>query len=229
MRQVRALYMEDSRTQHQALVTKIGCSEINKKLYNWIQLSETIFHPKGGGQPADEGIIGGVKVAYVHKEIPNKSHLDQFEISHCFEMEQPFPFKLGDQVELQVDGSIRQLHSRLHTAGHLLADAVNHCFPELEGFQGNHYPNSCYVKFKMRAPMQTENREVIKSQVEAKIASWIDQDLKVGSRLEPTGIRNVKVFQNWSPCGGTHVSRLKEIGRMEVGDLSINKKRGPSR
>lgn len=225
-KQVRALYMEDARTKHMTVITKVGAGEINKKNYKWIQLEETIFHPKGGGQPSDEGWIEGIKVAHVHKELSDKNHLDKFEIYHCFEAFQPFDFKVGDEVELLVDASIRLLHSRLHTAGHVLAEAVNKCFPELEGYQGNHYPNNSYVKFKMRTPVSTESKEDIKSRTEAKFNSWIDQNLEVTDVLEPSGMRSIKVFENWFPCGGTHVKCLKELGRMEISDPSINNKDG---
>lgn len=224
--QVRALYMEDARIRHKAVITKIGSGEINKKNCNWIQLDQTIFHPKGGGQPSDEGLIEGIQVAYVHKEICDKNHLDKFEIYHCFEAVQPITFKAGDEVELLVDGSIRLLHSRLHTAGHVLAEAVNSCFPELEGYQGNHYPDNSYVKFRIRASMTVEDKELIRQKAEAEFNSWLTQNLEVAEVLEPTGIRIVKVFENWSPCGGTHVKHLKEIGRMQIFDLSINKKEG---
>lgn len=223
-KQVRALYMEDSRNKHMAVITKVGTGEINKKKYNWMQLEETIFHPKGGGQPSDEGMIGGVKVAYVHKEFFDKNHLDKFEIYHCFETDQPLNFKVGDEVELLVETSTRLFHSRLHTAGHVLAEAVNKCFPELEGYQGNHYPDNSYVKFKIRDPMSVESKEEIIQKVQPEFNSWIDQNLEVANLLEPSGIRLVKVFENWSPCGGTHVKSLKEMGRMEISDLSINKK-----
>lgn len=223
---VRALYMEDSRSRHMAVITKISVGEINKKNYKWMQLNETIFHPKGGGQPSDEGMINGVRIACVHKELLDKNHLDKFEIYHCFEAGQSLNFKVGDEVELLVDESIRLLHSRLHTAGHVLAEAVNKCFPELEGFQGNHYPNNSYVKFKIRDPMSVESKENIKKKAEAQFNSWIDQNLEVAYLLESSGIRLVKVFESWSPCGGTHVKSLKEIGQMGISDLSINKKEG---
>ena len=59
--QVIPLYMKlGSDLEHEALVTKVGSSEINKMKYHWIQLNETIFHPKGGGQLADEGTINGI-------------------------------------------------------------------------------------------------------------------------------------------------------------------------
>lgn len=221
---MRAIYMEDSKSQHRSTVTKMGSSEINKKFYNWIQLSETIFHPKGGGQPSDEGAIAGVKIAFAHKELYDKNFLNQFEIYHCFEVDQPFNFKVGDEVELIVDASTRLLHSRLHTAGHVLADAVNKSFPELKAYQGNHHPNNSYVRFKIQAPLQTENREIIKEKVEAEFKAWLDQDLKVEHQIVPSGIRNVKVFQNWSPCGGTHVNSLQEICQISILDISINRK-----
>lgn len=223
---MQALYMKDARIKHQAAVTLAGSSEINKKLYNWVQLADTIFHPKGGGQPSDEGVINGIKVAHVHKEMKDKTLLNEFEIYHCFEIEQPFPFKAGDVVVLVVAAEPRELNSRLHTAGHVLADAVNKCFPELEAYQGNHYPNNSYVRFKINAPLATENKEAFKHQIEGEFNGWIDQDHRVESRLEPSGIRNVKVFQKWSLCGGTHVESLKEIGGLKISEISINKKEG---
>lgn len=223
-KQVRAIYMEDMRDTHLAVISRVGSGVFNKKTYNWVQLDETIFHPKGGGQPSDEGMIGGIKVAFVHKNFYDKNHLDKFEIFHCFEMDQPFNFNVGDEVELKVNAPIRLLHSRLHTAGHVLAEAVNMHFPELEGYQGNHYPNNCYVKFKMPADMMVEDS--IKQRVEAEINSWIDQNLEVDVVLEPSGVRKVKVYKNWSPCGGTHVKSLKEVIRMEITEISKNKKEG---
>ncbi|MEI8366567.1 MAG: hypothetical protein WCF65_09155, partial [Parachlamydiaceae bacterium] len=96
-------------------------------------------------------------------------------------------------------------------------------FPELEGYQGNHYPNNSYVKFKIRAPMPVESKEDIKQKAGVEFNSWIDQNLKVAELLDPSGIRIVKVFENWSPCGGTHVESLKDTGKlskkMNVGRL----------
>lgn len=206
------LYMEDNRTTYRATVTKVGTIEINKKLYHSVQLNETIFHPKGGGQLPDEGTIDSIKVAYVHK--------DQLEIYHCFN--EPTPFQIGDEVDLVVNADVRHLHSRLHTAGHLLAEAVNKCYPELEAYQGNHYPENSYVRFKILSPLQNE---FDKQAVEKHLNTWIEQDSKVESRLEQ-GIRRVKVYQNWSLCGGTHVSSLKEIEQMEISNISFNKKEG---
>ena len=73
--------------------------------------------------------------------------------------------------------------------------------------------------------MSVEKKEDIKQKAQVEFNSWIDQNLEVTDLLELSGIRVVKVFENWSPCGGTHVKNLKEIDRMEVSDVLINKKR----
>lgn len=226
-KQVNPLYMKQGELlQYKSIITKVGMSEINKKRYHWIQLNETIFHPKGGGQPSDEGTIDGIKVAYVHKEVFDKSRMDQFEILHCFDENQELNFKEGDAVELKVDPLKRKLHSRLHTAGHLVAEAVKKNFPELEGYQGNHYPHDCYVKFRMLEPTKSYEKEEIKQKASAEIQSWVEQDLPISDLVLATGIRSIKITQDWAACGGTHLESLKDIGAVEISDVSINRKDG---
>lgn len=224
--QVKPLYMKQGGIfEYKAIITKVGTSEINKKKYYWIQLNETIFHPKGGGQPFDEGTIDGIRVAYVHKEVLDKSRMDQFEILHCFDEHLQLNFKEGDEVELKVDALKRKLHSKLHTAGHIVAEAVRKNFPELEGYHGNHYPNDCYVKFKMLEPTKNYEKEEIKQKALAQIQLWIENDLPISSNTA-TGTRSIKITQDWAACGGTHVDSLKDIGSVEISDVSINKKEG---
>lgn len=224
-KQVNPLYMKQGELiEYKSIITKVGVSEVNKKRYQWIQLNETIFHPKGGGQPSDEGTINGIQVVYVHKEIFDKSRLDQFEILHCFDENQPLNFKEGDEVVLKVDFLKRKLHSRLHTAGHLVAEAVRKNFPELEGYQGNHYPNDSYVKFRMLDPAQIYEKEEIKNKTSVEIQSWVKNDLPISDHMLETGIRSIKITQDWAACGGTHLTSLREIGSIEISDVSINKK-----
>lgn len=217
--------MHDSRTTHRSVIAQIGSSEINKKNYNWIELNETIFHPKGGGQPADAGTINGMRVVHVHKNIPDKNQPLQFSIYHCFDTEQPFNFIVGMPVELEIDATIRMHNSRLHTAGHVLAEAVNEHFTELVAYQGNHGPGDSYVKFKMVGNPAAEKEE-IKQRSQEKINLWIDQNHEISYLFESEGKRSVKVVKAWVPCGGTHVKNLKEISGLAILDLSVNKKDG---
>lgn len=223
--QVKPLYMaQGSLFEHKAIITKVGLGEVNKKRYQWIQLNETIFHPKGGGQLSDEGTIGGIKIEYVHKEIVDKSRWDQFEILHCFNENQELGFKVGDEVELKVDPLKRMLHSRLHTAGHIVSESVKKNFPSLEGYQGKHYPNDSYVKFRILEPTLNLDKEEIKQKTTAELHAWIIEDFPISNLVLPTGIRSIKITQDWAACGGTHLESLKEIGSVEIADVSINKK-----
>ncbi|MCE5317939.1 MAG: hypothetical protein LLG04_11365 [Parachlamydia sp.] len=227
MSQVKSLYMEQTDTvRHKAVIMRTGMGEVNKKKYRWMQLNETIFHPKGGGQPSDEGTIAGIQVAYVHKIIQDKNRLDHYEILHCFEENQAFPFQEGDQVALCIDGEKRKLHSKLHTAGHLVAEAVKKNYPDLEGYQGNHYPNESFVRFKMLAPSVAYSKEEIKKKVEAEILLWIQEDLPVHVQMSPSGLRLVKMTQDWTPCGGTHLNSLRDLGPVEITDVTFNQKEG---
>lgn len=221
-KQVIPLYMEHQNLfNHKAIVTKIGFSEINKKNYHWLQLDETIFHPKGGGQLSDEGTINGKGVIYAHKNILDKNRVDQFEILHCFEEE--LHFQVGDEVEMRIDESKRNLYSRMHTAGHLLAETVREAFPELEPYHGNHDPKDGYVKFKMLSEFSREKEEII-HQAQSKLHSNLTQDVLVSVIQLPSGMRAIQIGERSMPCGGTHVHHVREIGPVELTDVSINKK-----
>lgn len=224
---VNPLYMNQaSPLIHKALITKVGISEVNKQTYRWVQLNETIFHPKGGGQLPDEGTINGMSVVFVHKEVYDTNRLDQFEILHCFDQNQELSFKEGDEVELIVDPIKRKLHTRLHTAGHLIAEAVEKNYPELKAYQGNHYPDSSYVRFRLSEPNMNFDKEEIRQKAEVEFHSWIEADLPVFVQILPTGLRSIKITKDWTPCGGTHLETLKDIGSIEIPDVSLNKKEG---
>ena len=222
--QVRPLYMEKQDLfKCRAIVTKIGSGEVNKKKYKWVQLNETIFHPKGGGQLSDEGTINGARVIYVHKVSLDKNRVDRFEILHCFDEAEELNFKEGDEVDLIVDESKRNLYSKMHTAGHVLAETVKEIFPELEGYHGNHDPKDGYVKFKMLSEIGFGKEEMM-SKIQPKLQLNLNKDVLVSVIQLPSGMRGIQIGEHAMPCGGTHVHNLTEIGRVEITDVSINKK-----
>ncbi|HEY2810232.1 MAG TPA: alanine--tRNA ligase-related protein [Rhabdochlamydiaceae bacterium] len=222
---VRPLYMEQSHLlKHKAKVIKISSGEVNKKRYKWVLLDETIFHPKGGGQPSDQGTINGVQVVHVAKELLDKDRIDFFEILHCFDEHQELSFKEGDEVELIVDGLKRNLFSRMHTAGHLIAEITHELFSEFEAFHGNHEPENGYVRFKIHNK-EVGNPEEIRQKIQHALTFKLQEDTPVYINKLSSGIRSIKIKQIM-PCGGTHVDSLKEIGQVEITGISINKKEG---
>lgn len=223
--QVIPLYMDHMELfQCQAIVTKVDKGELNKKPYQWIQLNQTIFHPKGGGQLSDEGKINEIDVTYVHKELFDKNQRDQFQILHCFDAAQDLSFKVGDTVDLVVNQHQRKMYSRLHTAGHVLADVVQLAFPGLKAFHGNHDPQNAYVRFMIGEYHNTCEKQEIIDQVQPKLMEHIEKNSPVVVVKLPSGMRAIQIGDSSMPCGGTHVSCLQQIGCIEAFDVSINKK-----
>lgn len=101
------LYFFSDQLSAEAVVQK--CREV-KGGYE-VTLNRTAFHPQGGGQPSDIGCIGESLVAKVIRK--------EGLVVHCVNT----PVAIGP-VTLHVDGQARHLHSRLHTAGHLIGHAA---------------------------------------------------------------------------------------------------------
>ena len=99
----RVYYASDA-TEGRAQI--IGCRAEADGRYA-IELDRTLFHPQGGGQPSDSGWIDEQVVMTVATRGDSVLHI----------VEQPLP--LGE-VKIRIDASARQLHARLHSAGHLL-------------------------------------------------------------------------------------------------------------
>lgn len=168
-------------------------------------LDRTIFHVQGGGQPSDVGTIGEARVLKVIRTESGILHLVDREIEE-------------KEVVLSVDANVRQWHSRLHSAGHLIGMAI-----ETMGWRaikGNHQPGQCRVmgtKVDESAPVPE------KEAIERVVNAWIDEGLEV--RLTNTdSLRTVtwgdlKAF----PCGGTHVQNTRELTGFTVESVKFKK------
>ncbi|KAF7594731.1 hypothetical protein BBP40_008438 [Aspergillus hancockii] len=210
----------------------------------------TIFHPQGGGQPSDTGIIGGpsgtlFRVSSVRMDTVHEGrvlHLGQFE-------PQSSPvFAVGETVQQKIDVEKRLLYSRLHTAGHVLGASVRHLLEnEIENFdelKASHFPDSAACEFqgliegKWKGEIQAEVDRCVASQAEVRVEWWDDEDFRARGlgrlipdrRLVPAGeksrvvnIGGVDVY----PCGGTHVDTTDLCGSVTV--RKISRKMGNSR
>jgi Ser-tRNA(Ala) deacylase AlaX len=97
-----------------------------------VTTDETIFHAQGGGQPNDTGHMmirtenGSEDPSF---RVHSVRHNDKAVILHQGKLligtrsREPI-FAAGSIVEQNIDGEKRELHSRIHTAGHLLGLAV---------------------------------------------------------------------------------------------------------
>ena len=194
--QARLYYTNPKLLQHHTRVVAIE--------NNAVQLESTIFHPQGGGQPSDVGTINGIAVLKIFED-------KNSNIWHV--LEKPSEFSIGVEVDLHIDNASRNLFSRLHSAGHLIAHVTEHKFPELKAIQGHHFPNEARVEFTYTSlPDMTIFKDELLSALEAVIAN----NAKVESIFNDN-VRKI-AFRNYpsTPCGGTHVESLSEIGAISI-------------
>lgn len=176
-----------------------------------VMLDQTLFVPQAGGQPADRGTINGVPVIHVEAQAD-----DPESVLHVVESIDLLP--AGCRVQLRIDAERRRLNSRFHTAGHLLALVMEQLVPGCEALQGHHWPGEARVEFTYSGLVQPD---LIK-QVEIEIARYIQADLPVRGIFTNDNIRFVQIGDHRAVrCGGTHSSRLSEIGSVVLRNAKV--------
>jgi Ser-tRNA(Ala) deacylase AlaX len=181
----------------------------------FVRLSETLFHPQGGGQKADRGTVGGRTITHV-------AHADGGEVNHY--LDSTDGLSVGDSVELAVDVEWRRLNARWHTAGHLIAAVVEELFPNLQGVAGHHWPGEGRVEF---APGDGASAEEVAAKLPDALAEAVRADLPVRVIGDPFASREVVVGDSRPVgCGGTH---LASVGGLAVTVTGVKAKGGKLR
>ena len=194
-----------------------------------VVLDKTNFYASAGGQPGDRGLIrfsgGACPIATTVYDG------DKTTIVHVAAEGVARP-ATGDLVTAVLDWDLRLRHMRMHTALHLLCSLVK--FPVTGGQIG---AEEGRLDFDIE-----EASAVDKDQLTADIMTLVAADHPVGERwitdaeLEanpglvrtmavrpPIGSGKVRLVMigeggliDTQPCGGTHVRRTAEIGRVAV-------------
>ncbi len=214
-----ALYMDDS------YLKNWNTKATNVKDGKYIVLEKTAFYPKGGGQPWDEGFITKddkkFKVVYVGKFSGKISHeVDKFGL------------KEGDEVCCEIDWSRRYTFMRYHTACHLISNILyKRANAKITGNQIEmdksrmDFSMIDYSPEKLRAYVDEVNK-IIKQNLPITIDYMSKNDVLGKPELARLAIglpENIKEFRvvkigdiDTQVDGGTHVSQLSEIGKIEV-------------
>jgi alanyl-tRNA synthetase len=181
-----------------------------------LRLNQTLFHPRGGGQPADRGalILGdgsGVAVPVIDVRNGDDGAVDHLVASDA-------PFQLGDRVLMRVDAESRLLHARLHSAGHLLALAGERIEPSLRSIAGHHWPGEARVEFEGIVTNQEDFERALRLMLEEMRAA----NLPISASLDGDGRRSIAIdLAAPVPCGGTHVAETAAIGRIDIRKIKI--------
>lgn len=188
----------------QGVAQVLSCSEEPDGRYA-IVLDKTLFHPQGGGQPADRGSINGVAVEIVIQRGENVIHI------------LPEPLATGDAT-LQVDAETRALHSRWHSAGHLVGYAA-----EQHGWQpvkAHHWPGEGKVTFIADEGAELPDSDMLAASIETWIGAGLPRHVEFESGRRKVWFGDLPAYE----CGGTHVSSLQNIDKLVIS--SIKQKKG---
>lgn len=194
-------------------------------------LDQSLFYPTGGGQPGDSGRLswdGGDMI------VTTTVKVGEGAISVIPGEGAVLP-DVGTEVMQHLDWERRHAHMRVHTALHLLSVVV-----PLEVSGGAIAADKGRLDFNM--PEAPEDKEALEQALQALIdrdlpvtEDWItDAELDANPALvktmsvsPPRGsgrVRLVRIGQgdaqvDLQPCGGTHVARTGEIGRVRLGKI----------
>lgn len=179
----------------------------------WVRPARNIFHPQGGGQPADSGTVDGepARPAW-SREAPGTVEL---------RLERELPPSQGT-VTLAVDADKRRRYAALHTAGHLLDAAVR-----AQGFThivSNHFPDEARIEF--HADGDTSDLEALQRAAAQRVEEAIRDGAKVTTSVDEDGRRTVTIGR-WSTdvCGGTHVESTADIVDFAIRSAKVKKGR----
>ncbi len=201
-----------------------------------VMLDQTCFYPRGGGQDWDTGTIEGPAGSFTVEEV----RLDeQGNVKHIGSFRQG-EFALGDTVDCRVDEAIRQINTKLHSAGHLIDMAMTELQPDWTPGRGAHYPHMSFVEYSV--PEGTIIQEGFSEQLQNKLVALqqtpTDNQIRFMPKEEmarycrhvPDNIPTNKparivIYADTfgSPCGGTHVRRLADIGTVGITKIKVKK------
>jgi misacylated tRNA(Ala) deacylase len=191
-----------------------------------IILDRTVFYANGGGQPGDVGslIRSDGRIITLTTAVwddPLKSI-----VAHIPAEGSTLP-AIGETVTVKLDWPLRYLRMRMHTCLHLLSVALP--YPVTGGSVGD---GEGRLDFDIP---DTIDKESVQEKLDALLAHdvsitdrWItDAELDANPSLvktmsvqPPRGSGRIRLVDiaglDLQPCGGTHVKRTSEVGKVEV-------------
>lgn len=200
---------------------------------DWVALDATVFYPMGGGQPGDTGALvlaDGTRASVID------TRKGEAGIQHML-APGTVPPAIGTALTAEIDWDRRHKHMRMHTCLHLLCAVIP------AGVTGGQIGAD-------RSRLDFDPGEVVfdKAAIEAGLNRLIAEDHAVAPRWideaeldakpelvrtmsvkPPRGAGKVRLLDvagvDLQPCGGTHVARTGEIGRVTVEKIESKGKR----
>ena len=191
-----------------------------------IRLDRTVFYPMGGGQPGDTGVLrleGGGEIRIVDA----RKGADHDDVVHVPEEGAALPAP-GTKVSAEIDWEQRYRRMRIHSCMHVLCAII-------EGDVTGGQVGDGKGRLDFNLPDTRLDKEAISAELNRIIAEdhplaarWISEReladnphlVRTMSVKPPPGAGRVRLMEiadvDLQPCGGTHVRRTSEIGRVRV-------------
>lgn len=177
----------------------------------WIALTDNIFHPQGGGQPADSGWINDEPICI-------KKHSDGLVVAYLINN---MELNIGNIVNAKIDKQQRQYYSALHTTGHLLSwEMVRFGW---KGQKGHHFPDESRVEFSAISEDAVSVEQLNDKEIECLVNQTISSDhpVSIGQRGD---LRLCSISEGDEvPCGGTHINSLGKICQFTIKSMKYKK------
>ena len=215
------LFLDDPRLRTAAATVVASAPE-------GIVLDRTVFYARSGGQPGDTGVLrwGGGETA-----IADTIKGEGETILHVPAPDAPLP-PAGATVQAEIDWERRHRLMRMHTAMHLLCSLIKGA--AVTG--GSVGADRSRLDFDLPNPPPKEQIEAgLNALIEADHPvriEWVEESVldtnpdlvrtmsvappRGTGRLRLMRIGSDEAFVDLQPCGGTHVARTGEIGRVSV-------------
>jgi len=174
---------------------------------NNVVMNQSCFYPQGGGQVGDTGELNGIRVTDTIKN-------DAEDAIHI--LEAPPTFKPGDVVHGKIDWERRYKIMKLHSAAHIVHNFMSKVYPGVKvassGIVDDRKDKQDYM-FPGNGEWDREKLSV----VEAYANDFIATGKEIKCWTDDEGVRHWLVAGIPDMhCGGTHVKRTDEIGRVNV-------------
>ena len=191
-----------------------------------IRLDRTVFYPLGGGQPGDSGVLR-LEDGSELRILEARKGTDHEDVLHLPEEGAALPAP-GAKVTAEIDWEQRYNRMRMHSCMHLLCSIVE---GDVTGGQVG--------DVKGRLDFNLPDTRLDKEEISAALNRIIGEDHPIGARWiseeelqaqpelvrtmsvkPPTGGGRIRLMEiegvDLQPCGGTHVKRTGEIGRVTI-------------
>jgi alanyl-tRNA synthetase len=202
----------------------------DEKKHYYTVLDDTIFFPKGGGQPSDKGIMTGPGFKLQIKKVMQSGVV----MVHWGKLlEGTLGNSVASRVNCEIDWDWRFLMMRRHSSAHLL----DHCLAEAMGrdvdASDSWLGDPCYVAYHGQRPSQKElelaekieNRMISEGKI-VRTEQVSIEELRIRFQNEPRMLRGLPKLEKLRlvtiegcrpiACGGTHLRDIHEAKEIRI-------------